>query len=99
MPELSVLPLLASARPVVIGVVTARRNDNIRDAHLLMTGYFRDAEKAGYRHTQAWSQLFAAAILTVSTLVDCRAIHHKQDPSETLQELALILTTFGSDHG
>ena len=91
MNTLSVLPLLAQARPVVLGVLTARRNDNIRDAHLLMTSYFADAEKAGYRNTQAWSQLFAAAVLTVSELVDCRAAHHGESVEDTIAQLALAL--------
>ena len=89
--QLSVLPLLATARPVVLGVLTARRNDNIRDAHLLMTGYFKDADKAGYRNTQAWSQLFAAAVLTVSDLVDAHAASSGEQVSDVIAQMAIAL--------
>ena len=99
MTELPVRPLLAEARLVVIGVVTARHNNNIDDAHLLIHSYLQEAQKAGYRMTTAWSQLFAAATLLIVGLVECRASHHGEEVAETIQTLGMELASYQSNHG
>jgi len=95
MSHLDLFDLLAKARLTVMGVVVARHNDNIDDAHLLISSYFREAKEAGFRNEQAWAQLFAASVTLIRALVECRSVHHGKSVDESLAEIGLVLAEFG----
>jgi hypothetical protein len=97
--QLPIKPLLVKAKPVVIGVITARQNDNIKDAHLLIHGYLKEADKDGYRLTQAWSQLFAAATLLIADLIQRQATANGEEITDTIQGLGMELLNCKPDNG
>jgi hypothetical protein len=83
-------PLHLRAVEVIPGVVAARQRGASDDARLLIEGYLEDAHRLQASPAQAYSMLFSAATVWVSTLVDCRAFHHQITPTRAVQELAGI---------
>lgn len=87
-PELEAA-LVAMAKPTVLGVVTARENDNVGDASLLIQNYQSEARSMGASTGTAWAMLFSAATLWVAGLVELHGVEHGQSALVSLQELAL----------
>lgn len=96
---------MASARQTVLGVLTARMNDDIEGTTLMVDTYVREsclADQVAGRKADpglAWAQLFAASVLLMIPLLECRAAHHEEDPAETLAELGLALAEFRNTYG
>jgi hypothetical protein len=83
-------PLYARAVEMVPGVVAARQRHDIIDARFVINSYLEDARGMGASPEQAFSMLFSAATVWVSTLVECRAFHHGESPTETIRELGIL---------
>ena len=88
--------IMGNARQSVIGVLTARTNDDAPGASLVISSFLKDSKAAGYGTNQAWAQLFAAAVLLVIPLLECRASHHEEGVDDVLHELALIMAEYGN---
>jgi hypothetical protein len=58
---------------------------------MLIDGYMKESEVEGVQPAQAWAQLFAAAVLLMVPLLECRSDHHNQEMDDTLGELGIIL--------
>lgn len=88
--------LIALAKPVVLAVVTARLNDSIADAHMLLTDYQVEAARLGATPGRSWAMLFSAAMLWVTSLIELHGYEHDQCVHLSLQDLALSFAA-GSD--
>lgn len=91
--------MMADARQAVLGVITARFSDDVEGASLVIDGYIGDSKDRGYEPAQAWAQMFAAAILLVIPLLECRATHHEEEMTDTLHELGMALAEYRLNYG
>ena len=83
-------PLYNRAMETIPGVVAARQRGASGDAAMLFQAYRDDAEAMGADDATAWAALATCSMVWITTLVDCRSIHHEMTPLATTQELARI---------
>ena len=88
--------LMVLAKPVVLSVVTARLNDNIGDAQMLLTTYRVEAARLGATSGRSWAILFSAAALWVTSLIELHGYEHDQCVHLSLQDVALAFAA-GAD--
>jgi hypothetical protein len=91
--------LIALAKPVVLGVVTARENDSIEDAALLINQYQLTAKVMGASVGTAWAMLFSAATLWVAGMIELHAAEHHQPTLTSLQRVALSYAAVADANG
>lgn len=91
--------LLELAKPVVLAVVTARLNDNINDAQMLLNNYRLEAAKMGASPGRSWAILFSAAMLWVTSLIELHGYEHSQCVLLSLQDMALSYAAGADTNG
>lgn len=87
--------MMRNARATVLGVITARVNDNTDDAAMLLNCFLNESFADGYELSQSWAQLFSASVMITVPLISCRSVHHDQNIDTTLAEFALMLAEIG----
>lgn len=91
--------LIELAKPIVLGVVTARQSGNVTDAADLLQHYREDAAKLGASNGNAWSMLFSASTLWVVGLIELHAAEHNQSVSESIRQFAITYADHVANHG
>jgi hypothetical protein len=90
---------MASARQTVLGVVTARMYDDINAATYMIDSFVKEMTDNGQTSDDAWAQMFAASVLLIIPLVECRSAHHKISLDDSLREIGVVLAEFRDQHG